>query len=96
MLTRRRFLQATGAGLLAVPSFLDAAAPDSQTFYVGVIADTHIIDTFYRGPEGNAEDTESIFKTEARLVSARESSSYTIRSARSCGTSAPISACTRR
>lgn len=70
MLTRRRFLQTTGASLIAWPSFLDARS-DTHTFHVGVIADTHIIDDFYRGPEGNAEDTESIFKTEQRLLAAR-------------------------
>jgi hypothetical protein len=70
VLTRRRFLQTTSAGLLAWPSFLDARA-DSNTFHVGIIADTHIIDDYYRGPEGNAEDTESIFQTRDRLTAAR-------------------------
>jgi hypothetical protein len=40
-------------------------------FRFAVIADTHIIDDFYKGPEGNALDTETIFKTAARLESAR-------------------------
>lgn len=56
--------------MLAWPSFLEARA-DAQTFHIGVIADTHIIDGFYRGPEGNPEDTESIFKTDERLLAAR-------------------------
>ncbi len=71
MPTRRQFLHTTGAGLLALPSFLEAR-DDSRTFHLGVIADTHIIDEFYRGPEGNAEDTDSIFKTTDRLTAARD------------------------
>ena len=62
MHTRRRFLELSGASLLTLPSFLQAR-PDSQTFYVGILADTHVIDGFYRGPESNPEDTESILKT---------------------------------
>lgn len=60
-----------GASLLALPSFLQAR-PDSQTFYVGILADTHVIDRFYRGPESNAEDTESILKSSERLLAARD------------------------
>ncbi len=48
------------------------AAAASDTFYVGVIADSHVIDRFYKGPEGNPEDSESIFKTSERLASARD------------------------
>ena len=69
MLTRRRFLQAAGSGLV-VPSLLEAQT-DSATFHIGVIADTHIIDEFYRGPESNPEDSESIFLTRDRLIAAR-------------------------
>ena len=29
------------------------AAPDPSKFYFALIADTHIIDSFYKGPEGN-------------------------------------------
>jgi hypothetical protein len=49
--------------------FADGA---EQTFYVGVIADSHIIDEFHRGPEGSPEDTESIFQTTERHIAARE------------------------
>lgn len=70
VLTRRGFIQATGAGLIAWPSFLEARS-DGDTFHVGLIADTHIIDGFYRGPESNPEDTESILKAEERLTAAR-------------------------
>lgn len=71
MYSRRHFLELSGASLFALPSFL-TAKPDSQTFYVGIVADTHVIDGFYRGPEGNLEDTESIFKTSERLLAARD------------------------
>lgn len=70
MLSRRKAIQLGGAGLLALPSILHAR-PDARKFYFAVIADTHIIDGFYKGPEGNAEDTESIFKTRERLTAAR-------------------------
>lgn len=70
MLSRRQFLQYGAAGL-ALPSFLHAQT-DQHVFRVGVIADTHIIDSFYRGPESNQEDTESMFKTSERLTSARD------------------------
>lgn len=68
MLNRRSFLATLGAAA-ACPHPLEAAG---GSFRFAVIADTHIIDEFYRGPEGNAEDTESIFKTTERLRSARE------------------------
>jgi hypothetical protein len=70
VLTRRRFITAAGAGLLALPGYLEARRDDG-VFHVGLIADTHIIDDYYTGPEGNAEDTASIFETERRLVAAR-------------------------
>ncbi len=70
VLTRRQFIQIGAAGL-ALPPFWQAA-PSRDTFYVGVIADSHVIDEFYRGPEGSPEDTESIFKTSERLTAARD------------------------
>jgi hypothetical protein len=70
MVTRRRFLQAAGSGLL-LPPFVEART-DESTFHVGVIADTHIIDELYRGPESNPEDSESIFRTHERLTAARD------------------------
>ena len=57
-----------GAGL-ALPQLVSGQS--SRYFYFAIIADTHIIDDFYKGPEGNALDTESIFKTSERLISAR-------------------------
>lgn len=73
LLSRRRFVQAGSAGLLALPSILEARpAASSHTFRFAVIADTHVIDDFYKGPEGNPEDTASIFKTRERLVAVRD------------------------
>jgi predicted MPP superfamily phosphohydrolase len=71
MISRRRLIQLGGAGVLALPSFLEAR-PDARKFYFAVIADTHIIDGFYKGPENSPEDTESIFKTTERLIAARD------------------------
>jgi predicted MPP superfamily phosphohydrolase len=71
MISRRRLIQLGGAGVLALPSFLEAR-PDSRKFYFAVIADTHIIDGFYKGPENSPEDTESIFKTTERMIAARD------------------------
>lgn len=51
-------------------AFAPAAATDTWRF--GVIADTHIIDPFYKGPEGSPEDTESIFLTSKRLIATRD------------------------
>ena len=47
-----------------------SATPDK--FYVALIADSHIIDTFYKpGSENGVEDNESILLTTPRLTSAR-------------------------
>ncbi|HYA16350.1 MAG TPA: metallophosphoesterase [Bryobacteraceae bacterium] len=71
-MTRKTFLRVSGAAAssLLIPPFSRAAA-DSSKFYFALIADSHIIDPFYKGPEGNQEDTESIFKTAERLEAAR-------------------------
>jgi hypothetical protein len=63
---RRTFLSIGGAALPCL------AAPPSNTFRFAVIADSHIIDSMYKGPEGNAEDTESILQSAERLSSARD------------------------
>src|SRR5579871_6490989 len=65
MLSRRSFL----ASAAAAPLILEAAP---TRFRFAVIADTHIIDEYYRGPESNPEDTESILKTTERLKQTRE------------------------
>jgi hypothetical protein len=58
------------ASATAATAHLTEAAGSSFRF--AVIADTHIIDEFYRGPEGNPEDTDSIFKTSERLRQTRD------------------------
>jgi hypothetical protein len=72
VLSRNKFLRVagTGAAALAIRPFA-YASPDASKFYFAIIADTHIIDSFYKGPEGSPEDTESIFKTTERLEAAR-------------------------
>jgi hypothetical protein len=72
LITRKKFLRigAAAAASLAIRPFAHAQ-PGSSKFYFAIIADTHIIDSFYKGPEGNKEDTESIWKTTERLTSAR-------------------------
>lgn len=84
LLPRRKFLSRIGGGLTAIAALNISAraessniiAPaefsaDKKTFRFAVIADTHIIDDFYKGPEGNALDTETIFQTTKRLEAAR-------------------------
>ena len=71
-MTRRHLLETAGGGLatLATPRLLDAK-PEEGKFYFAVIADTHIIDDLYQGPENSPEDTDSIFKTSERLKQTR-------------------------
>ena len=64
--SRRSFLSVAGAALPCL------AAPPANTFRVAIIADSHIIDPMYKGPESNAEDTESILHSAERLTSARD------------------------
>jgi UDP-2,3-diacylglucosamine pyrophosphatase LpxH len=68
---RRQFLHIGGAALAPFSSLFGAKA-DPNKFYFAVVADTHIIDKFYKGPEGNPEDTASIFETSKRLAAARK------------------------
>ncbi len=68
---RKEFLYTVGGGLLARPHLLDAQ-PGSGKFYFATIADSHVIDEFYKGPEGSPEDTESIFKSAERLTKTRD------------------------
>ena len=85
ILPRRQFLTKTGIGLGALAAlnplqniwagekenFLETAF-NKDVFRFAVIADTHIIDDFYKGPEGNPLDTETIFQTTKRLEKARQ------------------------
>jgi hypothetical protein len=70
LFSRRRFLASGAARLIAAPPVLEAARGDRFRF--AILADTHIIDEFYKGPEGSPEDTDSIFKTTERLTAARD------------------------
>jgi len=65
-LPRRTFLSLAGA---AIPAL---AAPPAATFRFAVIADSHVIDKFYKGPENSPEDTESILHSAERLTAARD------------------------
>jgi predicted MPP superfamily phosphohydrolase len=64
---RRHFITLAGSAA-ALPAL---AQLPSGGFRFALIADSHIIDPFYKGPESNAEDTESIFHSAERLTSAR-------------------------
>jgi hypothetical protein len=59
----------------------DASTPDGSVadttptnpwFRFAVIADTHIIDEWYTGPESNELDTTSMFLTRERMIAARD------------------------
>src|SRR5262245_28280042 len=65
---RRGFLKVAGAAA-AVPYLAAASSPG---FRFAVIADSHIIDPLYKGPESNPEDTESMLHTSERLQRARD------------------------
>ncbi len=48
-------------------------AHPGDTFYIALIADTHIIDSFYKpGSENGVEDNESILLTTPRMTAARD------------------------
>src|SRR3954468_22305339 len=68
---RRTFLQLGGVAVAPFSSVFGAKA-DPNRFYFAIIADTHIIDEFYKGPEGSPEDTESILHSGERLTGARD------------------------
>lgn len=74
-ISRRDFgrLVALSAGAATVSKlWAEGASPKSSSILrFAAIADTHIIDEFYKGPEGSPEDTESIFHTTERLTSTR-------------------------
>ncbi len=61
-------MQLTAAGLVVPPLWQTS----SDSFRIAVIADTHVIDDLYVGPEGNPEDTASIRRTSERLAAARQ------------------------
>lgn len=57
--------------LISNASSVISTPGNTRFFRFAVIADTHIIDDFYKGPEGNALDTETIFLTTKRLETVR-------------------------
>ncbi len=66
----------------------EQAELENPVFRIAVLADTHIIDEFYEGPEGNTIDSESIMMTVERLTACREhinSLSPTIEMVHICG-----------
>ncbi|MBW4028868.1 MAG: metallophosphoesterase [Acidobacteria bacterium] len=78
MLDRRQFNTFAGASLGSLLTRRlwaeqARASASSDTFYVALIADTHIIDKFYvKGSENGVEDNESILLTTPRLTAARD------------------------
>jgi predicted MPP superfamily phosphohydrolase len=76
-MNRRQFTTLAGASLgslLTRQLWAEQAhaAASSGKFYIALVADTHIIDSFYvKGSENGVEDNESILVTTPRLVSAR-------------------------
>jgi len=66
LIQRRTFLSMAGAALPCL------AAPGPNTFRFAVIADSHIIDPMYKGPESNPEDTEYILHSSERLAAVRD------------------------
>jgi len=78
MLDRRQFAALAGGSLgslltrkLWAEQARPSASPDK--FYFALVADSHIIDNFYKpGSENGVEDNESILVTTPRLTSARD------------------------
>ncbi len=59
------------AGLAAVPG-LAAKASGSGHVRFAAIADTHVIDEFYKGPEGNPLDSETILAANTHFTRVRD------------------------
>ncbi len=78
MLDRRQFNTLAGASfgsLLTRKLWAEQARPfaSPDKFYIALVADSHIIDDFYKpGSENGVEDNESILVTTPRLTSARD------------------------
>jgi hypothetical protein len=70
-MNRRHLLQLGGAALAPFSSVV-RAKESADRFYFAVIADSHVIDEFYKGPESNEEDTQSILHSRERLTAARD------------------------
>ena len=61
----------TGTTDVATDPGTDTTA-ENPIFRFAIVADTHIIDEWYEGPESNPLDTESIFRTLERYTAARD------------------------
>jgi hypothetical protein len=48
------------------------SAKPSTTFRIGFMADTHLIDAYYVGPENTPLDTDSVMHSDERLLKARD------------------------
>lgn len=75
IVSRRAFHQmaaAAAGGLIVTPSARALTPAKPGTFRFALITDTHIIDDFYRGPEGSPEDTKTIFEANGNLLKTRE------------------------
>jgi predicted MPP superfamily phosphohydrolase len=78
MLDRRQFTTLASASfgsLLTRKLWAEQARPfaSPDKFYIALVADSHIIDDFYKpGSENGVEDNESILVTTPRLTSARD------------------------
>lgn len=74
--TRRQFgrlaAMTTGATLLRQLWAESALQSNPGILRFAAIADSHIIDEFYKGPENSPEDTESILHSKERLTAARD------------------------
>lgn len=83
---RRQFLMRAGLGLGAIAALnpvlsinagtageniLSGASSDKRFFRFAVISDTHIIDEYYKGPESNPLDSQTIFQTTKNLTAVR-------------------------
>src|SRR5438552_936110 len=63
-----RMVSGTAAAMMLRPFRLAAGGPD--VFYVALVADPHLIDRYYRGPEATEEDTASLAAAADRLTKA--------------------------
>lgn len=78
ILSRRQFTSMSAATVAAsltrsLWARQAASSADDRYFHIALIADTHIIDSFYvKGSENGVEDNESILLTTPRLIAARD------------------------
>lgn len=72
-INRRQFTALGSAALLTRNLWAQQSRRTPEKFYIALVADPHIIDSFYvKGSENGPEDNESILLTTPRLTSARD------------------------